>query len=179
MTTRKITGSQLRGMIREALEESVVEIQLDEQIAALKAKGGRRSLQETKRYRKLLEMKMEMVDEGEQLSLGLPEPEDKGTELKGKAKFIAAKFGEGTPLGKALEDASKQSVSQRVELLSNIAEALSLDDTPGEISKVVAALKSALTAHKEEASKKQSGEAEKEALSGQLEESRRRLIRRR
>ena len=48
MTTRTITTTQLRGMIREALEESVQEIAVDEQIAALKAKGGRRSLQETK-----------------------------------------------------------------------------------------------------------------------------------
>ena len=58
MTTRTITTTQLRGMIKEALEESVQEIAVDEQIAALKAKGGRRSLQETKQYRKLLEFKM-------------------------------------------------------------------------------------------------------------------------
>jgi hypothetical protein len=58
MTTRTITTTQLRGMIKEALEESVQEIAVDEQIAALKAKGGRRNLQENKQYRKLLEFKM-------------------------------------------------------------------------------------------------------------------------
>ena len=61
MKTRTITTTQLRGMIKEALEESLTEISLDEQIAALKAKGSKRTLQETKQYRRLLEDKMEMV----------------------------------------------------------------------------------------------------------------------
>jgi hypothetical protein len=63
MKKHVITTTQLRGMIKEALEESMQEIALDEQIAALKAKGSKRTLQETKQYRKLLEMKMEAMDE--------------------------------------------------------------------------------------------------------------------
>jgi hypothetical protein len=58
MTIHKITPTQLRGLIKEALEESVQEIAVDEQIAALKAKGSRRNLQESKQYRKLLEFRM-------------------------------------------------------------------------------------------------------------------------
>ncbi len=68
MKKHVITTTQLRGMIKEALEESIAEITLDEQIATLKAKGSKRTLQETKQYRRLLEMKMEGIDE-EQLSL--------------------------------------------------------------------------------------------------------------
>jgi hypothetical protein len=63
MKKHVITTTQLRGMIKEALEESMQEIALDEQIAALKAKGSKRTLQETKQYRRLLEMKMEGMDE--------------------------------------------------------------------------------------------------------------------
>jgi len=63
MKKHVITTTQLRGMIKEALEESMQEIALDEQIAALKAKGSKRTLQETKQYRKLLEMKLETMDE--------------------------------------------------------------------------------------------------------------------
>lgn len=63
MKTQKITGSQLRGMIKEALEESVVEIALDEQIAALKVKGSKRTLQESKKYHKLLEAKIAFMKE--------------------------------------------------------------------------------------------------------------------
>jgi hypothetical protein len=70
MKKHVITTTQLRGMIKEALEESMQEIALDEQITALRAKGSRRSLQETKRYRKLLEMRMEMGAE-EMVSPGM------------------------------------------------------------------------------------------------------------
>lgn len=58
MKSRMITESQLRGMIREALNESIQEIALENKINSLRAKGSRRSLQETRRYRKLLEMKL-------------------------------------------------------------------------------------------------------------------------
>lgn len=63
MKTQKITGSQLRGMIKEALEESVVEIALDEQISALKVKGSKRTLKESKKYHKLLEAKIAFMKE--------------------------------------------------------------------------------------------------------------------
>lgn len=66
MTNRKVTSTQLRGMIKEALEESLIEIKLDEQIAVLKRKGSRRNLQETKRYRTLLEMKLDIMTGGTQ-----------------------------------------------------------------------------------------------------------------
>ena len=71
MKKHVITTTQLRGMIKEALEESMQEIALDEQIAALKAKGSRRSLQETKQYRRLLEMKMEGIDEEQMVLPGM------------------------------------------------------------------------------------------------------------
>ncbi len=64
MKPRLITESQLRNMIKEALEESLQEIAIDEKINLLRAKGSRRTLQETKQYRRLLEMKMEGMDEG-------------------------------------------------------------------------------------------------------------------
>lgn len=143
MKTRKITESQLREMIKESLEESVVEIQLDEQIGALKARGSRRTLAETKRYHKLLEAKLQMMNESE---------EEKESDLKGKAAFIAAKFGEGSPLGKALEDASKQPIAQRAELLANIAEALSID-TPVELGAVISKIKAAIKELQDEVSK--------------------------
>ncbi len=63
MKNHVLTTTQLRGMIKEALEESIEEIALDEQIDALRAKGSKRTLQETKQYRRLLEMKMEGMDE--------------------------------------------------------------------------------------------------------------------
>lgn len=80
MKKHVITTTQLRGMIKEALEESMQEIALDEQITALRAKGSKRTLQETKQYRRLLEMKMEVMDE-EQLSLPGMEGEESSEPL--------------------------------------------------------------------------------------------------
>jgi len=64
MKPRLITESQLRSMIKEALEESLQEIAVDEKINLLRAKSSKRSLQENKQYRKLLEIKLEMMNEG-------------------------------------------------------------------------------------------------------------------
>jgi hypothetical protein len=156
MTTRTITPTQLRGMIKEALEESVVELQLDEQIEALKAKGTRRNLQENKRYRRLLEAKMEMLSEDEK---------EDDFAFKGKAAFIAKKFGEGTPLGKAMEDAASQPVVQRVQLLADIAEALGFDTT-GEMSKLFAEIKDRVREHQAKMRDKSATESESELLGG-------------
>jgi len=58
MKSRIVTESKLRGVIKKALNESLQEIIIDQKINLLRAKGPRRSLQETKQYRKLLEMKL-------------------------------------------------------------------------------------------------------------------------
>lgn len=102
MTIHKITPTQLRGLIKEALEESVQEIAVDEKIAALKAKGSRRSLQESKQYRKLLEFRMggmvgmqalggpktEVGEEEESVLLGREEEEAPKEEVSGLRKDV-------------------------------------------------------------------------------------------
>jgi hypothetical protein len=144
MKTRKITESQLREMIKESLEESIVEIGEDDERSKLSRLGSKRTPEQTKRYKQLLESKLRRLHE----EVG----EEKESGLKGKAAFIAAKFGEGSPLGKALEDAGKQNIAQRAELLANVAEALSID-TPVELGAVISKIKAAIKELQAEASK--------------------------
>jgi hypothetical protein len=190
MKTHKITGPQLRGMIKEALEESVVEIQLDEQIAALRAKGGRRSLQETKRYRKLLEMKMEMVDEMGGLAAfagdsTLKQEQDVLERRKSVIKFIKQKSSVAKRLLQKVE--ALPAIHDLVNSLKNNTEVgqfilglllmISMDETEGEniqLKNVIAKVKAGLPQIEFAMA-----ELEKEQGDAKLEESRRRLIRRR
>jgi hypothetical protein len=63
MKTRKITESQLREMIKESLEESIVEIGEDDERSKLSRLGSKRTPEQTKRYKQLLESKLRRLHE--------------------------------------------------------------------------------------------------------------------
>ena len=162
MKTRKITESQLREMIKESLEESVVEIQLDEQIETLKARGSRRTLAETKRYHKLLEAKLQMMNEGllatlggkikSALGFGGKEKEEKKEEdIKIVADFkkSLASGAVKTVIAKLL----KTNKMARAEAVAAFAKELSIDD-PSEFSSLFTSLK------KDAAEAREAGKAE-------------------
>ena len=143
MKSNKINQSQLREMIKESLEESIVEIKLDEQIEALKAKGSRRSLQETKRYHKLLEVKLEMMNEGlgdlfsaakEKVGSALGfggsssgDSSEKPGILKGAALKLAGKLGPEGTLGRLTTQTAKLPIVQRVEFLRQLAKQMDIN----------------------------------------------------
>ena len=64
MPTHKITPSQLRGMIKEALEESLEEISLDDERMELARLGLSRTPEQNRRYKELLEAKLGYMNEG-------------------------------------------------------------------------------------------------------------------
>ncbi len=143
MKTHKINESQLREIIKESIEESVVEIKLDEQIQALKAKGSSRSLQETKHYHKLLEAKIEMMNEGlgdlfsaakdkvsSALGIGGSSSEDSSEKpgiLKGAALKLAGKLSPEGTLGRLTTQTSKLPLIQRVEFLRQMAKQMDIN----------------------------------------------------
>ena len=188
MKKHVITTTQLRGMIKEALEESMQEIALDEQIAALKAKGSKRTLQETKQYRRLLEMKMEGIDElsmGDESGMESEEPRSElktsRADVKNVLKALKTPFLQRR-LGKIDSD------RERMELLS----AFILDLTEGDeeaSEKMLMRARSWLSQHTQEVEKgepgaeeplagSEVGRAEGKMLNRTMDESRRRLIRR-
>lgn len=63
MPTHKITPSQLRGMIKEALEESLEEISLDDERMELARLGLSRTPEQNRRYKELLEAKLGYMNE--------------------------------------------------------------------------------------------------------------------
>ena len=178
MKNHVITTTQLRGMIKEALEESMQEIAIDEQITALRAKGSRRSLQETKQYRRLLEMKMEGMDE-EQLSLpgmegeGPSEPLVSGLQPHVTAALEA--LGD-LPSKSALVLGRVDRMTEQYQFLAAQAAEMSQDNKKvaiGLLLKAVTFLNSHMK-NTEPLLGRQSSEAEGETLN----ESRRRLVRR-
>lgn len=78
MKTHQITGSQLRGMIKEALEESLEEFSLDDERMELARLGHRRSPAQNRRYKALLEAKLGYMKEE------LETPELRTTSAAGK-----------------------------------------------------------------------------------------------
>jgi hypothetical protein len=189
MKKHVITTTQLRGMIKEALEESMQEIALDEQITALRAKGSKRTLQETKQYRRLLEMKMEGIDElsmGDESGMESEEPRSElktsRADVKNVLKALKTPFLQRR-LGKIDSD------RERMELLS----AFILDLTEGDeeaSEKMLMRARSWLSQHTQEVEKGEPGA--EEPLAGSevgraegkmlnrtpMDESRRRLVRR-
>lgn len=134
MKTQKITGSQLRGMIKEALEESVVEIALDEQISALKVKGSKRTLKESKKYHKLLEAKIAFMKE--LASGGDSSGGDKP--LTGAAGKIGALL-DTSKISKMFDQAENAPIAIRAKLMAQFAEELGIE--LNELSKVFAEIK--------------------------------------
>jgi hypothetical protein len=63
MKTRKITESQLREMIKESLEESIVEIGEDDERSKLSRLGSRRTPEQNRKYKQLLESKLRRLHE--------------------------------------------------------------------------------------------------------------------
>lgn len=63
MATHKITGSELRGLIKEALDETVEEILIDDERARLASLGYRRTPAQDRRYAALLEAKLAYTNE--------------------------------------------------------------------------------------------------------------------
>lgn len=136
MKTQKITGSQLRGMIKEALEESVVEIALDEQISALKVKGSKRTLKESKKYHKLLEAKIAFMKE--LASGGDSSGGDKPlTGAAGKIEDLFNKTGVAATTARA----AKQAPAVKSQLVGDFVEDLKI--TPTNVPMVVASIKAA------------------------------------
>ena len=92
MKTRKITESQLREMIKESLEESIVEIGEDDERSKLSRLGSRRTPEQNRKYKQLLESKLRRLHEdlGQQQVLpgfGSATAEE-GAKLKGEKQKI-------------------------------------------------------------------------------------------
>jgi hypothetical protein len=184
MATHKITGSELRGLIKEALDETAEEIVIDDERARLASLGYRRTPAQDRRYAALLEAKLHYTNEA--FGVG------------GIAKAFGSLFKRGAG-AKATEKAAGMSkdkiaaalVPAVVEILSQqsgddavaVADVLSvLKNKAGDIQKQVDAKKPKAGKEKEEKAKipgfGSATEDEAKLLGKKVDESRR-LIRRR
>ncbi len=89
MKTRKITESQLREMIKESLEESIVEIGEDDERSKLSRLGSKRTPEQNRKYKQLLESKLRRLHEdlGQQQVPGSATAEE-GAMLKGEKRIV-------------------------------------------------------------------------------------------
>lgn len=134
MKTRKITESQLREMIKESLEESIVEIGEDDERSKLSRLGSKRTPEQTKRYKQLLESKLRRLHEevGQQQVLpgfGSSTEEERKILQGGQAKLKLATpggkkfgnvFGQNTKLQTLLGDA--ESAKEIADMILSILE---------------------------------------------------------
>jgi hypothetical protein len=93
MKTHQITGSQLRGMIKEALEESLEEFSLDDERMELARLGHSRTPEQNRRYKALLEAKLGYMKEVSITGIG---KQILGLFQSGKGKQLAGKIDEDT-----------------------------------------------------------------------------------
>lgn len=194
MKTHKITGLQLRGMIKEALEESVDEIRLDDERMELARLGHRRSPAQNRRYKALLEAKLGYMKEDVNLSAAAKSQAKAGdTTASDVATKKTAKLGPdgiakalipvigGIMVEKLKEDPSLKKDEQKLKsLIGGVVAKLR--------SQVDSILKHTLEKSSEAGAPEakptgpqtESGKQEGAGFpSGTLEESRRRLLRRR
>lgn len=177
MKTHQITGSQLRGMIKEALEESLEEFSLDDERMELARLGHRRSPAQNRRYKALLEAKLGQLNEFSITGLG---KQILGLFQSGKGKQLAGKINEETlvqilPLIAALIVQSGSTFDGFMNTLKGKKQALEELIKTEEEKKAKAAPEAKPTGPQTESGKQEGAVFS----SGTLEESRRRLLRRR
>ena len=186
MTIHKITPTQLRGLIKEALEESVQEIAVDEKIAVLKAKGSRRSLQESKQYRKLLEFRMggmvgmqalggpktEVGEEEESVLLGREEeaPKEEVSGLRKDVEMLMSAL-EKSPLVQKRMEKIDSPLEQRMLIAAVAMQLAGSEDAADDLLRLA---RTYLRGHVED----MSSDDRQLSLTG-INESRRRFLRRR